>query len=194
MNKSEVKKEHILSCGIDVMKMHGYNGTSVKDIVDAAEVPKGSFYNYFESKKAFAIEAIEKTALENYSATKAILGNKSVPPIERLEQFFSASIENACENNFTVGCFLGNMCQEMSDNCNMIRSKIKSVMGKTTGFVEDVLKEAQEDGTLKHDSDPAMVAEFLFNAWEGALMRMKASKSREPLDAFLQVLPIICKE
>jgi TetR/AcrR family transcriptional repressor of nem operon len=34
-----------------------------------------------------------------------------------------------------------------------------------------------------------MIAEFVMNAWEGTLMRMKASKSREPLDAFLGMLP-----
>ena len=35
----------------------GFNGCSVQDIVDAAGVPKGSFYNHFDSKEALGVEA-----------------------------------------------------------------------------------------------------------------------------------------
>jgi len=38
-----------------------------------------------------------------------------------------------------------------------------------------------------------MIAEFIMNAWEGTLLRMKASRSREPLDTFLNMLPQIVK-
>ena len=67
------KKDHILQAGMEVMKTHGYNGTSVKDIVDAARVPNGSFYNYFESKEAFAIEALQQAADEAYEASRGKL-------------------------------------------------------------------------------------------------------------------------
>jgi TetR/AcrR family transcriptional repressor of nem operon len=32
----------------------GFNGCGVQDITAAAEIPKGSFYNYFASKEDFA--------------------------------------------------------------------------------------------------------------------------------------------
>ena len=34
--------------GMMLLWSKGYNATSVKDIVDAAQVPKGSFYFYFD--------------------------------------------------------------------------------------------------------------------------------------------------
>jgi TetR/AcrR family transcriptional repressor of nem operon len=191
MSKSEAKKDHILASGLEVMKANGYNGTSVKDIVEAAEVPKGSFYNYFESKEVFAVEAIEKAAADNLRAVSEMLRRSDIPPLQRLEEFFATNVEGACEGDFRIGCFLGNMCQEMADNCETIRLKIKCVLGDTTALIEDVLRQAQSDGTLAAERDPAIMAEFLFNAWEGALMRMKASKCREPLDAFLTMLPVV---
>ena len=81
------------------------------------------------------------------------------------------------------------MCQEMSDSSEAIRLKVRQMMRNKTQLIEDLLEEARLDGSLKNTLATGLLAEFLFNAWEGTLMRMKASKSREPLDAFLLALP-----
>lgn len=193
MSKRESKKDHILCCGLEVMKTHGYNGTSVKDIVDAASVPKGSFYNYFASKEAFAIDAIEKVASESYESSRKVLENRAIAPIERLQKFFTCGADNACGDNFKVGCFLGNMCQEMSDNNEAIRTKIRQILTRHTQLIASTLEEAKTQGQLRADADTALMAEFIFNAWEGALMRMKASRCKDPLEAFLKMLPEIVR-
>jgi TetR/AcrR family transcriptional regulator, transcriptional repressor for nem operon len=38
----------------------GFNAVGVQDITDAAGVPKGSFYNHFESKEALGAEVVER--------------------------------------------------------------------------------------------------------------------------------------
>lgn len=189
MSKRESKKDLILSAGIEVMKCQGYNGTSVKDIVEAAGVPKGSFYNYFDSKEAFAIEALDKVATETYAISRSQLIDSNLAPMLRLQRYFEAGAECACSGEFKVGCFFGNMCQEMSDTNESIRLKVRQVLKTKTRLISEVLAEAQEAGQLSRKVDPEMLAEFIFNAWEGALMRMKASKSQAPLEAFLNTLP-----
>lgn len=175
------------------MKTQGYNGTSVKDIVDAACVPKGSFYNYFESKEAFAIEALEKVSMDTQAEASAMLGNQSIQPAERLLKFFTCGADSACDENFKVGCFFGNMCQEMSDSNESIRHKVRQILKRKTDLIVKVLDEAKQQGQLRGNADSHAMAEFIFNAWEGALMRMKASKCKEPLEAFLKMLPEIIR-
>ena len=193
MSKREEKKDHILQCGLEAMKSLGYNGTGVKDIVDAAGVPKGSFYTYFDSKEAFAVEAIDSASNLSLEQAKCVLSGSglSVAPLECLARFFSGNIDQACKNDYTVGCFLGNMCQEMSDSSEAIRCKLREALRRHTLLIQDVLELAQEQGLMSSEKDASVVAEFLFNAWEGALMRMKASRCRDPLDAFLNMLPIV---
>jgi len=58
--KHDLKADFLLDKGIELLWSKGYNATSVNDIVKAAEVPKGSFYFYFDSKEDFAVRAIEK--------------------------------------------------------------------------------------------------------------------------------------
>ena len=52
----EEKKQDILDKSADIMYLKGYNATGVQEIADAAGIPKGSFYNYFDNKEQFAIE------------------------------------------------------------------------------------------------------------------------------------------
>lgn len=188
MSKRELKKDHLLDAGLKVMATRGYNGTSIQDIVNAANVPKGSFYTYFKSKEDFAIEALEKVTEERMEQNRHLLNDRSICPKERLTRFFVENI-GGCEENLNGGCFIGNMCQEMSESSEAIRIKVRQMLRNSTQAIEDVLEEARLKGGLKSDLPSPVLAEFLFNAWEGTLMRMKASKCREPLTAFLTVLP-----
>ncbi len=190
MSKRELKKDYLLEAGMKVMATRGYNGTSIQDIVDAANVPKGSFYTYFKSKEDFAIEAIEMVAEERMLASKRLVGDRTVPPLARIKIFFESSVPG-CDSNLNGGCFIGNMCQEMSDSSEAIRIKVRQMMRNKTQIVEDLFEEARLNGTLKKPIPSKVLAEFWFNAWEGALMRMKATKCREPLDAFLTVLTVL---
>lgn len=190
MSKRELKKDFLLEAGIKVMATRGYNGTSIQDIVDAADVPKGSFYTYFKSKEDFALAAIDMVAEERIKSTKRLVNDRSIAPLARLKMFFESSIPG-CDSNVNGGCFIGNMCQEMSDSNETIRLKVRQMMRNKTQMIEDLLDEARLDGSLKSTVSSSLLAEFLFNAWEGTLMRMKATKCREPLDAFISTLPSI---
>ena len=55
MSKSS-NREKILTEGLRVVHERGYTGASVRDIVEAAGVPQGSFTNHFISKEAFCLE------------------------------------------------------------------------------------------------------------------------------------------
>ena len=191
MNKREDKKEAILLAGMDVMKAAGYNGTSVKDIVDAAGVPKGSFYNYFESKEQFALDAIEHASAEGRANAATLLEDTTLAPLARLTQFFESGIECATNNEYKQGCFLGNMCQEMADASDDIRNALDQCLNKLTRMLAKVIQEGQQNGTFKSTQDAQVMAEFLFNAWEGTLMRAKAAKSCAPLQAFKSMLSTV---
>lgn len=143
MSKRELKKDHLLDAGLKVMATRGYNGTSIQDIVNAADVPKGSFYTYFKSKEDFAIEALEKVTEERMIQNRHLLSDRSIPPQERLTRFFVENI-GGCEENLNGGCFIGNMCQEMSESSEAIRLKVRQMLRNSTQAIEDVLEEARD--------------------------------------------------
>ncbi len=59
MEKSE-RRAQILSRAKDVFARHGYHAATVEDIVASAGVARGTFYLYFEDKRAVFAELIER--------------------------------------------------------------------------------------------------------------------------------------
>ena len=54
----QLKKDRLLDQGVALLLEKGYHATGLKEILDTVQIPKGSFYNYFDSKEAFAAAAI----------------------------------------------------------------------------------------------------------------------------------------
>lgn len=51
-----------------------------------------------------------------------------------------------------------------------------------------IISEAQEQGAIDNQLPAALLARFVFNSWEGALLRMRAEKSDAPLIEFKGVV------
>lgn len=62
--KREQRRAAILDAALQVFTDRGYHQTSVSDLVDAAGVARGTFYQYFDSKKAIFLELIDRLATE----------------------------------------------------------------------------------------------------------------------------------
>lgn len=71
-----------------------------------------------------------------------LLSDRSLAPQERLKQFFVTNI-GGCEENLNGGCFIGNMCQEMSESSEAIRLKVRQMLRNSTQAIEDVLENAR---------------------------------------------------
>src|SRR6185437_8398902 len=57
--KKELNRENLLNQGVTMLMEQGYHGTGLQEILDAVNIPKGSFYNYFGSKENFGAEVIQ---------------------------------------------------------------------------------------------------------------------------------------
>src|SRR5277367_1024386 len=80
-------REKILTEGLRMVHEHGFANASVRDIVQAAGVPQGSFTNHFASKEAFGLEILE-IYRENTRANIAdTLRNDARKPLERLAAY-----------------------------------------------------------------------------------------------------------
>jgi len=182
------KKQELIAVGAKLMHLKGYNDTGVQEILDKAGLPKGSFYNYFKNKEDFGLLVIDYY-MEFYSKIFAkYLGDKSVPPLERIRLLNKSFNKAFRSNNYTLGCPIGNFAQEMGDTSPVFQTKLKKAAGMIVKYFSDVLREAQESGHLSKSLDVNKTALYIFNSWEGAIMSMKVEKSIRPLEVNEQFL------
>jgi TetR/AcrR family transcriptional repressor of nem operon len=181
---SKDTRSSILEKGARIIHKKGYNHTGIKEILDAAGVPKGSFYHFFRSKEDFGLKLLDHYS--GFFAKKAedLLNKTDTPPLQRLKSFFDDFLcffeDNACE----LGCPIGNLSQEMGDLNPAFRKKLEEIFQMMISSIEKLLKVAQQRGELSQNVDTRETADFIINSWEGAILRMKVQKKSDALHLF----------
>ena len=183
----ESVKDQIIAAAVDALHSKGFNGTSVQDITDAAKVPKGSFYNHFGSKEELAVAALDRY-WQWVLAGLQPLSDPSMPPMDRLRQYFGRLAERGRTREYRTGCMIGNMSTEMPDQSRAMRERLAVVLAAWSRAIESCVREAQGDGSIRSDLDAGTVAAFLLNSFEGAIMRSKVDKHAASFAAFEEVV------
>jgi AcrR family transcriptional regulator len=80
----EVRRADLIDAALESFSQHGVAGTSVDDIVSAANVAKGTFYLYFESKDAI-VDAVAARMVEGVGdAVESAAGDVALGAVARL--------------------------------------------------------------------------------------------------------------
>lgn len=183
------KHELILAKGAQVMIRRGYHGTGVQEIVQAAGVPKGSFYHYFTSKEDFALQALEylyQPRLERYQA--ALLDASLSPRTRILAYYTELTAHFARQERPEYHCFIGSLSFEMAELSQPIGQQVEAILLRSVAILARCLEQARCNDEIDSDTDCQALAEFIGNAWEGALLRMKVGRTVAPLNIFLTQL------
>lgn len=89
----------MLSVARRIFSEKGYHATSIDDLIEAAGVARGTFYLYFESKRAIFDELLDEL-FETLAATvrRIDVGPGAPPPVEQMnatvERVFQTLLEN----------------------------------------------------------------------------------------------------
>ena len=181
-------RDRLLQAGVSVFSRLGFNGSSVQDITDAAGVPKGSFYNHFDSKETLGAAAIAHFWDGKASKALAVLECRDLKPLARLRAYFEGVAVEIEARDYTCGCFIGNMAAELADHSPAVSDQIAAIYAEWTRRIAACIAEAQRAGDVTPEADPAILAAFALNAWEGAMLRARVAKSLHPLQQFADTL------
>src|ERR1700742_4836043 len=113
-------RERLLEAGVQIFSKSGFNGCSVQDITECAGVPKGSFYNHFDSKEALGAAALRHYWSEEADEWLAVLNQPGSSPLQRLRAYFERGCDEIIAMGYTCGCLIGNMTAELSDHSPLI--------------------------------------------------------------------------
>jgi TetR/AcrR family transcriptional regulator, transcriptional repressor for nem operon len=181
-------KNRILEAGAEIIHLKGFYHTGIQEILSAAEVPKGSFYNYFKSKEDFGLQLIDYFVEYYTHLSKDILEDSTIPPLDRIRRLLLWFVEFFKSKDYAYGCPIGNLAQEMGDLSPAFRTKLKMALGSIVDIYARLLAEAQREGTISDSLDVREAARFLVSSWHGALVHMKAVKGPEPLDNHIRFI------
>lgn len=184
--QSDATRTRLLDEGVRSFLEYGYHGTGIKQVLDRVNVPKGSFYNYFQSKEEFGAEAILQYSRCFVQKLDDEL-SRSSDAFDGLRSFFGRLMAEFEEAGFVGGCLVANLGGEL-EGSDICRKALANAFQSWRDCVRDVLVDAQRQGSVRTDVDAGELADLLIESWEGAVIRMKIERSLVPLERCLRRL------
>ena len=185
-------REKLIDAALKCFHARGYQGTSIEDIADEAKVFKGSFYNHFKSKEALAVIVIERY---EHAATANIALQGPPSAFQRLHNHFEWLASRYEAADYRNGCLMSNFSAEIYAAGKPLRRAVAEAFDRWFAGMATVVRQAQAEGDIDPRQDPALLARFLGNAWEGVTNYSKIVRNRKPLDDFFAViLPTISRK
>lgn len=180
-------RDTLCRAGVAVLTEKGFSATGIDEILKSVGVPKGSFYNFFESKEAYGLELITLYARYFVRKLNQCLLDESLTPLKRIEAFCEEAERGMKRFDFRRGCLVGNLGQEMGALPESFRVQLTNVLLDWQSRIARCLDEAKAKGEVSSDTDCARWAAYFWIGWEGAVLRAKLERNGEPLRVFADV-------
>jgi TetR/AcrR family transcriptional repressor of nem operon len=181
-------RRRLIESGLTLIGKQGFAGSGVAEITASAGVPKGSFYQYFESKQSYAIEILDYywSAIED-KHTKVLLDDRYAP-LDRIARHFHSIGQDHKRQKYALGCLIGNLGVEIAGTGEDAQAKLRQILKRWASLLSNCLTQAQEVDNLDRKRDVEELAAALIESWEGAVMRSKIERSGGSLKRFEAVV------
>ncbi len=155
----------------EVLTENGYHGTGIKQILDAVQVPKGSFYNFFDSKEHFVAAIIShygKVASNEFNDISKNFAEESA--IARIWLSFRDKVIMRVNANTTCACLIGAMSSEIAQSSELCRNAIAQIEADWVAAIAVLFTRAQLQGDVRNDLKAEEIAASFYNSWQGSLL------------------------
>jgi TetR/AcrR family transcriptional repressor of nem operon len=177
-------KEQLVTRSAPVFLERGFNAASVNDIVVAAGVPKGSFYNHFSSKELLAIEVLRRY-VDDLGLRE--LADPDGSPLEQIRSHLATNIAAREAAGIEYGCLLGNFSTDTVALNDGLREAVTQGFARWIDAVAAAIARAQVAGEILNEADAHTIARYVVASFEGAIAQAKTLRSDAPITEFLSV-------
>ena len=178
-------RQHILDVGYKLIVAKGFSCVGLSQLLQAAEVPKGSFYHYFKSKEQFG-EALIQGYFEGYKTElDSLFGNTSLSGYERLMTYWQRWQTAQTQGCIDQKCLVVKLSAEVADLSEAMRLALLKGSADVIQRLTDCITAGIEDASIA-ERDPQSTAEMLYHMWLGASLMNKLGHSSDALDRAIQ--------
>lgn len=175
------RSNRFLEAGEKLIRQKGYQDTSLNDILDLMDAPKGSFYNYFRSKEDFTLRVIHYYGERMSKFIENFLRDRHYTPLNRLENLYRALIDINKAEEWRKGCLVNNILTEEGGKKTPLGTEANMEFRKWIKKIAECVKEGQENGEIINSDEPETIAEYLHGGFFGAMSLMKGTRNEQPL-------------
>lgn len=164
------KRGKILEAAITVFAKRGIANTKITDIAEAAQIGKGTIYEYFHSKDQIFIDAFFHVMKKTENIIKKRLSHKA-DPIEKLRSLFDAWKE-VFSSDFKdyMEIVLDFWAEGIRNKDKTATFNLKKIYDDNRKFTKDILDEGVAKGKFK-PMNTHIVASIILGAMDGEMVQ-----------------------
>lgn len=186
----EFDPDAALDLALDIFWRRGYEGTSLRDLLDGMEISRQSLYDTFGDKRSLFIKVLGRyEALAMEGLAQHLEGQGSVAAVRGYCEFFMAGIVRDARRG---SCLMANTAIEVGPADAEIQAIVRTYFNRVEGLLFAALAGAREAGQLPADADLRPLARHVVNALHGLGIMGRAGASgpmlRQMLGVALSVL------
>ncbi|KAF0094505.1 MAG: TetR family transcriptional regulator [Puniceicoccaceae bacterium 5H] len=183
MGRTSDARERLEKAIYQLMWDKSYNALTIDMICKEADVKKGSFYYYFESKTDLAVAAMEKAWQELKTKLDPIF-SPAKDPLERLFDHADYSYEKTREIQRDSGQVLGCPCFNIASEVCCVESELAEktfeILNRYRRYFTSAVKEAAEEGVID-EANPEEAARILYSVFDGMMTQARVRNDPEVL-------------
>ncbi|MDW3206658.1 MAG: TetR/AcrR family transcriptional regulator [Alphaproteobacteria bacterium] len=157
--------DEVLDRAMRTFWQHGYDATSIDDIVNSTGVNRASLYGTFGDKKQIFLKAFERYVA---ASTVANLDAATTPGSARpaLESLFERLVTRSCDGRH-AGCMITNTATEFGSRDPEVLDHARRALARIENALDRLLRRAQSFGELPDDVDARAKARHLMATMQG---------------------------
>ena len=172
--------DEVLNSAMKQFWIHGYESTSMQDLVDKMGIKPGSLYATFGNKRKLFLSALRKYD-DQYRASYLSELEATNKPVEAIVALFTGWIEEIAKDDTHKGCFLTNTALELATHDKEIGDIVSDSQKQTEKFLKRLIIAGQKNGEVSQDVNPASAAAGLLAALIGMLVLARSRPERRLL-------------
>lgn len=178
-------KTRILEAAEPIMIAKGFHALGISEVLEAAQVPKGSFYHHFSSKEDFGVALVAHYAGGHNAFMREFFGRRDLKPSDRILAWFGMGLSRAVERAYGPLCLICKLSAEVSTFGEPMRAALDKEAAVGRAMLEEAIAEGQVSGDIGTAFAPDALAALMLSAWTGALQEMQVRKNLLPLQQSL---------
>jgi AcrR family transcriptional regulator len=145
-------RERLYSAALELFAERGFLETTVEDITEAADVGKGTFFNYFPTKEhILAAFGSERVAQIERAYEKARSSNE--PVLQAIREVLTSLADNYSGNPALLRAIFA-----AHASCPSVRAELQKRMHRGRQLLTGMFQLAQERGEIRRDAPAAELA------------------------------------
>ena len=185
--QAEATRSKILMIAAEEILKHGFQSTSLGDILKRAQISKGCFYHHFATKQALGYAVLDESLTEVKTEIWLPIINSDNTLKSVIDMFSSPEQYLDCES-VKHGCPINNLAQEMSPIDEGFRERIEAIYTDWKKHLSDALKRCQKNGFMTNDVEPDDIATLIIAVSQGAVGIAKNAQQPTSFSEYTQGL------